>query len=250
MYVYSSLPKINGINSADHGIIIWKEEVDMRACIFSRLVQCQKIPMSVTLAKLSCLRQLLDDKQAATNWCYITRSTNIEQDIMQVDDEFWLFLNIRRAERCQVYSNSNNLIELISINEPSLVNIQCNETIVCMDFQIGATSCMQRRAIVTPHSALHSRPQSRVLLPIRNMSRTITSSYRLQQDIAIHELMTALASKKSVLKKIFEDFLMYILACFSVILIPILPYPVKLIKQRLQKQMNSLENILEDIISV
>ena len=110
LYVYSSLPKIIGINSTDHRIIIWKEEVDMTACIFSRLVQCQKIPMSVTLAKLSCLRQLLDNNQAATNLCYFTRSTDVEQNIMQVDDEFWLFLNIRRAQRCQVYSNSNNLV--------------------------------------------------------------------------------------------------------------------------------------------
>ncbi|CAF1120191.1 unnamed protein product [Rotaria sordida] len=145
MYIYSNLPKIIGINSIDQTFLSWKEEIDIKECTFSPLVQCRKIPVTTSLSKSSCLTQLLNDDQSATNMCQVTRSTNIEQDIMQIDDGIWFFYNIRQAHHCQVYSTSNDLIESISITEPTIVSIPCNKTVTCMDSQLPISPCTQRR---------------------------------------------------------------------------------------------------------
>ena len=203
-YVYSDLPKIVGIEPIGQIIILWKEEIDIKQCLFSRLVLCRELPVPVSLAKSSCLSQLLDNTQSNTSKCQVIRSRNIEKDFMQIDNGLWLLFHIHHSEKCHIYSSFDNTIESISINEPVLISMPCNKSVMCIGFQIPTTPCASRRTLVASYFPLHSQPQSRIFLPIRNMTKTIISSYETQFRTIVNELLTALSSKKPNFKQVFE----------------------------------------------
>ncbi|CAF1272415.1 unnamed protein product [Rotaria magnacalcarata] len=250
MYIYSNLPKIIGINFIDHTLLIWKEETDTKQCIFSTFVQCQTIPVSIALSKSTCLSELFYDTQSSTDTCQVLRSKNIAQDIIKIDDGIWLFSNVRYAQHCQVYSTANDLAESITIIEPSIINLPCNKKVSCMDSQLPASHCSQRRVIVTPHFPLHVRSQARFIIPIQNMSRAIINSYQSQNEKMINGLMTAMQLKKPRFKQLFEDVFVYIIAVLTFILFGILLSLIKWIKYKLQREINSIESLIEEIITV
>ncbi|CAF4706024.1 unnamed protein product, partial [Rotaria socialis] len=194
MYVYTNLPQVFGIDHIDRRVITWKEDIDIKQCIFSRIALCKKSPISKSLAKSSCLSQLLDNTQTTTDMCHVTRSTEIEQDFMQIDNELWLFFNMHRAKQCHIYSNSNDHTESISINEPALVNIPCNKSVQCIDTQMPITSCTPHRTLVTASQISYSKAQPRIFLPIKNMKKMIVSSYESQFGKTINELIDILSS--------------------------------------------------------
>jgi len=249
-YIYSNLPKVIGINSIDQTLIMWNDESDTSACIFSPIVLCQNQPVSMSLLKSSCISQLFDDKQLVTSMCQVSRSQNIEQDVMYIDDEIWLFYNIRQTYYCQVFSASNGLVETISINEPAIVHMPCNKTVACTDFQIPASLCKQHRVIVAPSFNLNITKLTRFIVPIKNMTQTLVSSYQLQSEKTIKDLMTAFKSKQSTFKRIMSDFAAYILSVICFIFVIIFLYIFKLIKYKVQKEINHLESYIEDMIDI
>ncbi|CAF3959978.1 unnamed protein product [Rotaria sp. Silwood1] len=248
MYVYSDLPKIIGIDPIDQQIIIWKEEIDIKQCIFSRLVLCKKMPISIPLTKSSCLSQLLDNAQSSTNMCQVTRSKNIEQDFMQIDDGLWFFFNIHHDEQCQIYSTSDHRTEVISINEPAIVSMPCNKPITCMNLKIPTTSCTPRRTLVTSHLPTYSHSQARIFLPIKDMTQTIISSYQSQYKKTINELMTALSSKNPSIKQIFQNIYTYMASTVIIILVALFLFIVKFTRKKLQKQIDYIESNVETIL--
>jgi hypothetical protein len=91
-YIYSDLPKIIGINSIEQTLIMWNDELDSNECTFSPIVLCHNTPISMSLSESSCLSQLFDDYQSVTIMCQVSRSQNIEQTVLRIDDGLWLFL--------------------------------------------------------------------------------------------------------------------------------------------------------------
>ena len=250
MYKYSGLSKIIGIEPREQRIVTWKEEIDIKQCLFSRLVLCQKLPISMSLAKSSCLSQLLDNARPNTNKCKVLRSRSIEQDFMQIDDRLWLLFNIHRAEKCHIYSSSDDRIQSVSINEPVLVGMPCNKSVICMGSQIPTASCVLRRTLVTSYFPLYSESQADIFLPIRNMTRTIISSYQSQFGIVASELMATLSTKRLNFKQLFENFLTYTVSAVTIVLIIVLTYLVKFIKYKLQKDIEYIQLTVETILDL
>jgi hypothetical protein len=249
-YVYSNLPKIIGINSMDQRLIMWNDESDINQCTFLPVVQCQRTPISMPISKSSCLSQLLNDNQSLTTMCQVSRSQNIDQDVIYIDNGIWLFHNIHNTHYCQVYSTSNGLSETISITEAALIRIPCNRTITCMNVQLPASSCTQRRVIITPSFASYIRNLPSFILPINNMTQTIVSSYQLQLEHSMKEMITAFTSKQSRFERIMHDFATYILSVVCFIFFIIFIYIIKFIKYKVQREINNLESLVRDIISV
>ncbi|CAF3434699.1 unnamed protein product [Rotaria socialis] len=250
MYVYTNLPQVIGIDHIDRRVITWKEDVDIKQCIFSRIALCKKSPISKSLAKSSCLSQLLDNTQTTTDMCQVTRSTDIEQDFMQIDNELWLFFNIHRAEQCHIYSNSNDHTESISINEPALVNIPCNKSVQCIDTQMPITSCTPHRTLVTASQISNSKTQPRIFLPIKNIIKMIVSSYESQFGKTINELIDIVSSKKPSIKQILQMGLTYTLTAISLLLIVLFLYLFKLVKLKFQQDTKYLKSSVHKILSL
>ncbi|CAF2080419.1 unnamed protein product, partial [Rotaria magnacalcarata] len=250
IYAYANLPKIIGIDSIGRRIMNFKDDSDIKQCEFSRIVLCEKIPVSISISKSTCISQLLDDAESTTDMCQVTRSANIEQDFIQVDHELWLFFNIRRVEQCHIYSNSNEGTKSISINEPALVSIPCNTSVQCIGTQMPITSCKPHRTLVEARHSSYSQAQSRIFLPIKNMTKMIVSSYESQFEKTINELLRILSSKEPSLKQILETALTYTVTAISLLLIIFFLYLFKLVKFKFQPDIKYLQSSVHKILSL
>jgi len=158
------------------------DQFDTNACMFSPIVLCQNKPVFMSLLKSSCLSQLFDDNQLVTSMCQVSRSQNIEQDEMYIDDRIWFFYNIRQIHYRQVFSTSNGLAEKIAINEAAIVRLPCNKMVICGNFQIPVSLCEEHLVIVTPGFHLNIAKETHFIVPITNMTRTLVPSYQIQLE--------------------------------------------------------------------
>ena len=249
-YAYSNLPKIIGINSINQRLIVWNEESDINQCTFSPVVKCQRTPISTPISKSSCLSQLFDDNQSLTTMCQVSRSQNIDQDVTSIHDTIWLFNNIRHTQYCHVYSLENELTETITINEPVIVSVPCDKKVTCMDLQLSVTSCSPGRTILLPGFSENIRSSSQFIAPIQNMTKTLLSSYGSQLDRSTNEVLTNFISKQSQFKRFMHDFASYVLFVVILLLSSIVFYILKLIRCKLQKELDSLEGLVIQMIRV
>jgi hypothetical protein len=194
--------------------------------------------------------QLFDDYQSVTSKCQVNRSPNIEQGILYIDDGLWLFYNTYLTPYCQIHSTSNELTETISINEAAIVRIPCDKTVTCADFQLPAASCKANRVIITLSftSNIHNLPH--FIVPIKNMTQTLLSAYRIQLEKSIKDLMSTSSGKQLKFKETIYDYALSILAALCSMFIMIFIHIYKIIKYRLRRKMNNFEAQLEDIVNL
>jgi hypothetical protein len=251
-YIYSNLPKIVGINLIDQIIIMWNDEADIKQCTFSPVVQCQKMPVSMSLSKVPCLSQLFDKSQLVTSMCQVSRSQDIDQDVVDISNGIWLFNNIHHTQYCQLDSTSNELTETIIINEPSLVRMPCDKTITCMDYQLPASSCAQHRIIVTPSFTLNNQHLSRFILPLQNMTKTLLSFYKSQLDKTMKDIVPLYIPIESKLKQLLHEIATYAVYLLCLIVLTNILSTIKLAvnKCKLQRKVNSIDNFVQDMITV
>ena len=216
---------------------MWTDESDINECTFSYVVQCKKMPVLISLSKVSRLSQLFDQNQLVTSMCEVRRSQNINQDVIDITNGIWLFNNIHQAQYCQISSSSNELTEAITINEPSIVSISCNKTLTCIDYQLLALSCTQQRLIVTPTVPSNIRQLSHIILPIKNMTETLISTYQLQLEKTVKDMKPILLSPQSMFKQIIYDFGICILAFICFIIITLVVAALKYIKNKNERQL-------------
>ncbi len=246
-YIYSNLPKVIGVNPLDKTLITWNDESYTTECTSSTIIQCKKIPALIPLSTTSCLSQLFNDNQLVTSMCQVSRSQDIDQDVLLIDNGIWLFYNIRQTRDCHVYSSSNEISETISITEPTLLRIQCNKTVTCMDIQLPASSCTQHRLILTPNlnSYIQNLPSFNV--PLRNMNTTLVSSYQLQLEKKIKDMMPFIIPTQSILMQLIHEGGSYV---FTLIVLLILLSIIKCIKSKFQRENDDMHDFVLDTLTV
>lgn len=249
-YIYSNLPKIIGLNFIDQRLIMWNDNSDINQCTFLPVVRCQRTPISMPISKLPCLSQLFDVNQTLTTMCQVSRSQNIDQDVIYIDNNIWLFNNIRQTQNCYIYSTENELSETITINEPAIVSIPCDKKITCMDFQLPISSCTQHSAVIISGFGSNIQKLSHFILPIENITKTLSSSYNFQLEKSINESFSIFTSKQSIFKRIIHDFASYILSTIFLILLVMFLYILKLVRFKVQRELDSIESLVIEMINV
>ncbi|CAF1462912.1 unnamed protein product [Adineta steineri] len=249
-YVYSNFPKVIGINKIDQSLIVWGNELENNECLFTPIVLCHNKPISLLLSQSSCLSQLFDDHQSVTSMCDVTRTSNIEQGIMHIDNGLWLFYNIHITQYCQVQSTLNQWIETISINEAAIVRIPCDKILICSNFQLPVTTCKANRVIVTPSFTFGTQNLPYFIVPIKNMTQMLVAAYRTQLTKSIKELMLTFSTKEFESTERHIQLAIYILSSICGIFAMIIAYFCKFIKCKQPRQMNELRSQIEDIIDL
>jgi cell division protein FtsL len=82
------------------------------------------------------------------------------------------------------------------------------------------------------------------------MTQALVSSYQIQFDKSINDLMTVFTSKQSRFKKIMRDVATYILTAICFIFVITFLYIFKLIKYKLEKEIKKLESSIEQRLTV
>ena len=152
----------------------------------------------------------------------ISRSQHIDQDVINIDNDIWLFFNIRQTEYCQISSTSKDLSETLSISESAIVRVQCDKTITCSDIQLSSSSCTRHhRTIVKSNMGSNFRQLPSFVIPLRNMAETLLSSYHHQSQQSINELSTIFASKQLLT---IHDIILYAVCVLLTIVCAIISY--------------------------
>jgi len=239
-YIYSNLPEIIAINPVDNTLLTWNEEADIKKCTFSTIVSCQEKPSPLSLFKSSCLAQLLDDDQGSTSLCDVSRSVNIQHNILRISDGLWLLYNVPQTTNCQVYSNVNILPELMSIKEPALISLPCDKSMMCIDFQIPSTSCKRNYSVATSTFDFAITNSSRSVISIGNMTRNILQAYNSQFNKTIDDFKTIFKTNQITIYQTVADFAVYIVTFISFLLIVIFLRCLAVMKFRLEREMRTL----------
>ncbi|UJR07042.1 hypothetical protein I4U23_011330 [Adineta vaga] len=250
-FIYTNLPKLVGINTVDKKLVLWNDDSDIQNCIFSTIILCQHKPVSMSLLNPSCLFQLFDENQLATNLCAVSISKNIQEDALHVAEGWWLFHNVYQTLYCQIHSHSetNELPETISITQPAIVDMSCDRKITCTNFQLPVEPCRMNKVIIKSNFDSNKNTPVRTILPVKDMSDIILSSYYEQMDKSRKELFSAFNIKKKTLYQTIHELTTYILGFICLILIIMTVYIFKFMKYKLQKEVNNLHSEIDDIIN-
>ena len=89
--MYSNTPWLLVINQDDQGITLWGIVLKETECLFSIFVYCRKKPPMIRLSMLSCLSKLFDDNAHNINSCQVRRSYEMQNNVIRVDDNIWIF---------------------------------------------------------------------------------------------------------------------------------------------------------------
>lgn len=248
--MYSNLPEIIAINPSDSTLFAWDEEATVKKCMFSTIISCQQKPISVSLSKSSCLRQLLDERESGTSLCDVKRSDNIQHDVLRIIDNLWLFYNVQQITNCQIYSNFNTLPELLSIKEAALISLPCDKTMTCMDFQIPATSCKKDYIVRTSTFSFTMKNLSRSVISTINMTDTILAAYISQFNKSVNELKTVFKTNQSTGYQTIADLAIYIITFISFIIIIAFFRCLTIMKFKLEKEMKTLLRQLRKLLNI
>ncbi|CAF0888917.1 unnamed protein product [Didymodactylos carnosus] len=148
------------------------------------------MPVSIALSSSTCLTQLLDDDTLTPSICQVIRAQDMQQGVIEIVNAIWLLYNIREINYYQAHSTSNGLVETIPISEPAILRTPCEKTIVCMDVQLPAATCIQRRIIFKPSLFTNFLNRPTFIIPIKNMTKRLLSTYKLQAAQSAKEIMT------------------------------------------------------------
>ncbi|CAF1160333.1 unnamed protein product [Didymodactylos carnosus] len=164
--------------------------------------------------------RMLDDDTLTPSICQVIRAQDMQQDVLQIVNGLWLLYNIREIHYCQVHSTSNELAETIPISEPAILRTLCGKTVVCMDVQLPAATCIQRRIIFKPSLFTNflNRPTS--IISIKNMTKRLLSAYKLQAAQSAKEIMTEFIPNQPKTKRFIRELGTFIQSRFQTPLPP------------------------------
>ena len=126
-FMYSDLPQAIGINTNDRTIILWNSEPKKNQCLFAIFVYCQKKLPLVRLFNSPCLSELFSHNSQVASSCQITRSRKVQNNIINIDSNVWLFSNNENPLYCHIHSDLGELNGIITINEPSIIGMPCGK---------------------------------------------------------------------------------------------------------------------------
>ncbi|UJR18767.1 hypothetical protein I4U23_005673 [Adineta vaga] len=178
-YTYINLPKAIGMNTVDNKLVLWNDEFDYNECTFSRIVICKKKPISFILRKYSCLHELFNHQLISNTKCSLTRSQDIDQNLLQIDDGIFFFYNIENTIYCKI-SYQNGTTETISVNETGLIRLPCDMAITCTNFQLPITTCSGKRIHFLHNPEFNIEQLSSFFIPVKGYEQVLREHFKIQ----------------------------------------------------------------------
>ena len=247
-YIYSSMPEIVGVNMNQLTTIAWNSPSDTYTCSFSLVVQCAKSPLETPLDRSPCLRELLNNGKMGDQECQVIRSTDTQSGITEIDIGLWLFYNVHGTHFCQAYSLLDNSVETITISGETLLQAPCDKTVMCHDTQLPRATCKKRRLVVLPHFSDHVQQNRAVQVSIRNTKTRLLSTYRAQRLQLYADTMTEFNDSQSFPARMMAEFGYAIVSITCTILLAVLMYVLRCMRNKLQNEVENLQEVVHDML--
>jgi hypothetical protein len=246
--IYSKMPAAIGINTDEQSVLLWNNLPEKNECLFSTFVYCQTQPVSIQLSNSPCLLELLSDDTHITASCQIERFREIQTEVMDLENNLWLFSNIDAPVYCQLTSNVDQFKSIISINEPSIVRIPCDNAVKCDNIEFSSTSCTQRSIYIKSTNMRKYEEMSSIQWSTTDMTKQLVSTYKRTLRTSFDDIFNDSKDNQLSATKIFKEFGVYILSTLLLLIISIVSFFIKWIKYMVKKRLDKLERDLDDVI--
>ncbi|CAF2046695.1 unnamed protein product [Rotaria magnacalcarata] len=252
-YVYTNLPRTFGLNSIDETLIIWNDDQKRLKCIFSKVVQCEEEPTYVPLSSLPCMVQLFSSDGSNSNACEIAHSINSQYGIINIVESIWIFYNLNEVKRCNMYLYENNSIEVLTVNEPSVVRLPCETFVKCSDIQLKSSTCKKDTTTIKSLRSGIGKTISSLQYSIKELTSRLESEYSARAIKSFQQLQLDLYRSTPTWTKILQasgSLLIYFLLLIVSIIIGVV---VNFIETKITKKVNKIEkqmNKYSDVFSL
>ena len=113
-------------------------------CVFSKFVICRDKPSIFPLANLPCVNDLLSNDPRIPSSCEISRPIDSRLPAINIINNIWILYHQTSVKYCTMHSSFNHSVQIISINESSILTLPCVAIIKCLDFKFTSSSCKQQ----------------------------------------------------------------------------------------------------------
>ena len=249
-YVYSNLPKTFGFNAIDQSVIVWDDEPKGSKCILSKIVQCSKEPMPISLLNTPCLSELLNTGSIQTNACEIARTPNAGPEIFNVAHDIWVFNNLEGIQYCKPQSYQSKSNDIVIMNESTTVQLPCGTDVKCFDIQIPWSKRSNGTVLVDSIRTETYEKQMNLRIPLKQLTTKLISAYKTKLRGVLDEIQQDVDENMPVMKRIMQKFANLIHYLVLLLILTILMTVGKYIKMKQQKQLNRVERQVNKISDI
>ncbi|CAM4808984.1 unnamed protein product [Rotaria magnacalcarata] len=250
-YTYSNLPTVFGYNNLEKKVILWNNDDLSVGCTFSRIVHCRNFPISLSLSAAPCLEELLSVESSSISKCQVSKSKPIHQNIFNIKNKIWYAYSNDESFHCESQSLLTELSDIITIKEPMILKLPCGRPVRCSNVQLPSTTCSDTTVtLITKYSDNNNNNNNKQFSSALRLSRItdqLVSAYEIAARNAFHELQTEIDTNQTWNKKIIQKFGSTLISFLSLILISVLLLIIKIIKNKITKQVQYLQTEINKI---
>ena len=247
-YMYSNMPEVIGVNTNDQTVILWNTAPKKSECLFSIFVYCQKKPPSIQIHNSPCLSELFSDDTRIAGSCQVTRSREIQTDIMNIDSNIWLFTHNDEPVYCHTHSDTGELGSIISITEPSIIRMPCGSAMKCTNTELPPSPCINRTVIIKSNFIGRQEQLSSIPWSIKNMTEQLISMNKLTTKNSYTDILHDVNDKKLTVTDMIKEFGAMILSIFFLALLSFILFFIRWIKHTVHQRINTLEKDVDDLL--
>ena len=252
-YIYTNLPTMIGINVIEQSLIMWNDGHEQSTCEFTKIVQCRQQPIPVPLSNIPCLAELLSIDESRSTVCQVTKSLDFSPAFTEIAQDIWVFHNVEKNQHCKLYSTSEDLTDVVTVDEPSVLHLSCQKAVKCFDLELPPPTCTNKKIMIKSNLTGTYHTVGKFQLPLRKLITRLVSAYKAMARDSIKQLLDEVNDLDPPLKKTFKKFADLI--TYTALLLPLAAILIiaRIIKVKLQRQVDKVEremNKIADIFSV
>lgn len=246
-FVYSNMPEAISVNKQNQSVMLWDNISKQNNCLFSIFIYCQNQIPFIHLSHLPCLSELFNEDTQIVNSCPISHSRKVQTNIINIQNNIWLFSHNEQPLHCQIQSSNGEYTGFIVINEPSILQLPCSNTMKCLNTELVSSTCSDRS--VSIKSLVTGKYESLTIfpLPIKNMTQQLLSTYKLTLKNSLIDIFDDPKDNRLSIDMIIELIVIILCAIFLLFLSFILFF-ITWMKRLVTKRVETIERDIDDYI--
>ncbi|CAF3366945.1 unnamed protein product [Rotaria sp. Silwood2] len=246
-YIYSDLPKRFGFNKIEKKVILWNDNNLSTDCTFSKIIQCRNQLMNVPLSSVPCLDELMNVESSSISKCQVTRSKNIQSNLMNIKSNIWYVFPGEEPFECESQSLSSPISNIISVKEPMIVTFPCDKPVRCSNIQLPPTTCINTTVMITTKYNTTLKKQSVPVILFNKITDRLVLIYKNAAMEALTQLQMEIDNNQWLVKKILKQFGNTLLSLFACVLLSITLLIIKISGCKNNKQVENIQTQINRI---
>ena len=193
------------------------------------------------LATSLCINELFTMDTTITSMCDIARSHYQQSDISHVVNNIWIFDVTEERQYCKFDSQKHESGSILVIDEPTILQLPCEEYIRCSNLEIPSSLCAASTILVNTNKNRTYQQQPNFQLSLKNLKSHFVSAYKTQLRGLLKEIQTFENDDLPLMKRILQHSTGTIQSIFSLLVITIVVTLGKYFQSKIQNRVDRID---------